>query len=73
VEVRVHRAGTLTVEVEDDGTGMDTDAQTRGFGLPGMRERVEALGGTLHLSSGGGRGGVTLSVELPLMDASRHP
>jgi two-component system sensor histidine kinase UhpB len=73
VEVRVRRAGTLTVEVEDDGTGMDTDAQTRGFGLPGMRERVEALGGTLHLSSGGGRGGVTLSVELPLMDASRHP
>jgi len=71
VEVRVCRAGTLTVEVEDDGTGMDTETPTRGFGLPGMRERVEALGGSLHLFSGGSHG-VTLAVELPLPDTTRQ-
>ena len=70
VEVRVRRAGTLTVEVDDDGTGMDIEAPTRGFGLPGMRERVEALGGTLQMTSRPGRG-VTLTVELPLSETGQ--
>jgi len=65
VEVRVGRTDALEVEVIDDGAGIENDAPTRGLGLAGMRERVEALGGTLHLWSKRGRG-VALRIELPL-------
>jgi two-component system sensor histidine kinase UhpB len=67
LEIRVHRGTVLTLEVQDDGIGIDRDARGRGFGLPGMRERVEALGGTLQITSRPGRG-VTLTVELPLSE-----
>jgi signal transduction histidine kinase len=41
----------ISVEVQDDGTGFDTDTKTEGFGLAGMRERVSLAGGTLEISS----------------------
>jgi signal transduction histidine kinase len=41
-------------------------ADPRGSGLAGLRERAEALGGTLHLTSPPGRG-TTLSVRLPVV------
>jgi two-component system sensor histidine kinase UhpB len=71
VEIRVRRNDALRVEVQDDGIGMDPDAPGQGFGIPGMRERVEALGGVLHLRSRPGRG-VALTVELPLPDPPRQ-
>jgi len=43
--------GELVVEVQDDGTGFDTDAGSLGFGLAGMRERVSLADGTLSISS----------------------
>ena len=70
LEVRVHRGAALTVEVQDDGMGMDRNAAGRGFGLPGMRERVESLGGTMQVTSRRDRG-VTLIVELPLAQTER--
>ncbi len=52
----------LVVEVADDGVG-GADA-ARGTGLRGLRDRVQAIGGTLHLISPDG-GPTTLLVELP--------
>jgi signal transduction histidine kinase len=43
--------GRVRVEVRDDGRGFDADAPAAGFGLPGMRERVELLGGELEVES----------------------
>ena len=40
------------MSVSDDGVGFDTTKRTEGFGLLGMRERVELAGGTLDLTSG---------------------
>ena len=65
---RVHltiRAGErgVLVEVRDDGVGFDTEAQTSGFGLAGLRERVYLAGGTLTLSSGAD--GTTVRAQLP--------
>jgi two-component system sensor histidine kinase UhpB len=40
----------LQVTIKDDGKGFNTK-KTDGFGLPGMRERVEGLGGTLKIQS----------------------
>ena len=44
--------GELLVEVQDDGAGFDPDAQSHGFGLVGMRERVSLADGTLSIDSG---------------------
>lgn len=53
--------GSLLIEVEDDGRG---GASAEGSGLVGIRDRVEALDGTLALSSPP-RGGTLLRVALP--------
>jgi signal transduction histidine kinase len=46
-------AETLTLEIEDNGRGFDTGrAREPGrFGLAGMKDRVELLGGELNVSS----------------------
>jgi PAS domain S-box-containing protein len=54
-------AGVIRVSVSDDGVG-GADV-SRGSGLLGLRDRVDALGGTLTLSSP--PSGTTLVVELP--------
>jgi signal transduction histidine kinase len=49
----------LEVEVSDTGPGFDSSQKTetrRGLGLPGLRERIESLGGTLEISSAPGKG-----------------
>ncbi len=48
--------GGLEVTVRDDGVGFDPDASPDGYGLAGMRERVELCGGTLSITSGSGEG-----------------
>jgi signal transduction histidine kinase len=63
VDVRVDAAeGILTVQVGDDGVG-GADA-SRGSGLTGIRDRVEAVGGTLAVQSPPGSGTV-LTARLP--------
>jgi Histidine kinase-, DNA gyrase B-, and HSP90-like ATPase len=64
VEVAVTADGdALRVEVRDAGRGGADPA--RGSGLLGLRDRVEAIGGTMRLTSPPARG-TSLSVELPL-------
>ena len=47
--------GSATLEIADDGTGFDP-LEARGYGLRGMRARVEQVGGTLEIASGVGTG-----------------
>jgi signal transduction histidine kinase len=59
--LRVHLTHTpphTTLTVEDDGTGFDLHAQKRTghFGLVGMQERAELVGGRLGIESEKGRG-----------------
>lgn len=56
--------GILTVRVDDNGTGLPAH-QAPGAGLTGMRERVEAIGGTLSVS-GLPQGGTRVLARLPL-------
>jgi signal transduction histidine kinase len=54
VTIRVYGAAdTVTLEIEDDGCGFRSDKPTRPgrFGLTGMRERVELLGGDFRVTS----------------------
>ena len=55
--------GTLRVRVHDDGIGGATPA--RGSGLLGLKDRIEALGGTFSVHSPAGHG-TTVSCQLPV-------
>jgi signal transduction histidine kinase len=73
VDVLVERRDDrVMVMVEDDGVGFEPDRVQRGdhFGLLGLRERAEALGGTLTVESAPGAG-TTVVVEVPSADP--HP
>ena len=62
--------GALTIEVEDDGTGAvpaTGGAMGDGMGLTGMRQRAEALGGTLTAGPRAG-GGFRVLAVLPLRE-----
>jgi signal transduction histidine kinase len=58
VQVNVnYQAGKVVVVIQDDGTGFDVDRSARtGMGLIGMKERVQAIGGELAVTSKRGRG-----------------
>jgi signal transduction histidine kinase len=66
VHVRVEVIdGGLCVAVEDDGTGAADP--TQGSGLVGLKDRVEALDGTITIRSARGEG-TSVRVELPVGD-----
>jgi PAS domain S-box-containing protein len=51
--------------VSDDGCGFDTTSEHDGHGLVSLRERSQAMGGTLELRSQPGVG-TTMTLEVPL-------
>jgi len=57
------RRGSLLLSVRDDGIGGADPA--RGFGLAGLTDRVEALGGSICLDSAA-ESGTHITVDLPL-------
>jgi signal transduction histidine kinase len=60
----VEEDGAVRIVVADDGRGFDPDAPAAGFGLRGMRERVQLAGGTLELATG--EAGTRLSAVVPV-------
>jgi signal transduction histidine kinase len=60
----IERGGEISIEVSDEGSGFDPAEATPGFGLVGMRERVELAGGKLEVDSRPG-GGTRVSATLP--------
>ena len=59
--------GNCRVEIQDDGTG---GGDIEGNGLRGMRERIEALGGTFERDN---TVGTKLIIQFPLAkESSRH-
>jgi PAS domain S-box-containing protein len=80
VVVALARDGdTVRCSVRDDGAGFDADTTlaspgAQGLGMISMRERVEVLGGRLHVTSAAGRG-TEVRAEIPLGtdDGAAHP
>ncbi len=58
----------LRVRVQDNGKGLEGADASAGkrFGLMGMRERVQAFGGSLDISSGGPGQGVIVEAMIPV-------
>jgi signal transduction histidine kinase len=54
----------VTFAVEDDGIGFDPSAVADGTGLTNLADRVAAVGGTLDIDAGPGRGTRVIG-ELP--------
>ncbi len=72
VWVRAEAEGdSVRVSVEDNGTGFDPTAESRGgdghFGLASMRERAESVGGRLEIDSRPGAG-CRIHIQMPLVE-----
>jgi signal transduction histidine kinase len=52
-----------SLRLSDNGSGFDTAAETGGYGLAGMRDRLALVGGTLDVESS--EEGTTLLITLP--------
>ena len=71
VKIRIERAdGQVICSVRDNGVGFDTSAvpsrsDGQGLGLIGMRERLNALGGTFEIKTAPGLG-TELQIKVPL-------
>jgi two-component system sensor histidine kinase UhpB len=65
VDIRLALEGSvIRLEIRDDGRGFEPDRVSRGMGLNGMRERVEALGGEFSIESASGAG-VRVLIRVP--------
>ncbi len=55
----------LRLQISDNGCGCELDTLKSGFGLLGMRERINSLGGTLAIKTQPGQGmGITANIPL---------
>ncbi|MBC7791229.1 MAG: sensor histidine kinase [Anaerolineae bacterium] len=62
--------GNCVLDVEDDGSGIIV---ADGSGLRGMRQRVEALGGTVGLARARGTRGMRVRVTIPAAGSNASP
>jgi signal transduction histidine kinase len=67
--------GVLSIEVSDDGRGLSPDALAKNgsFGIRGLRERAETVGGWVDVSSTGSGTSVILSVPVSQAQRARAP
>jgi two-component system sensor histidine kinase UhpB len=56
----------ITVTVDDNGEGLSANDTRSGYGLIGMRERVESVGGSLTIKNRSDGPGVALVASFPL-------
>jgi signal transduction histidine kinase len=63
IDINLSRASDVLVTVADDGRGTAASSRS-GFGLSGMKERVELMGGTFSIESSAGRG-FAIEARLP--------
>lgn len=69
VTVELQRCGSvLTLTVHDNGVGMAADQRAQGSGLPGIRDRVAAIGGRFAIESSPGAG-TLLTLSFPVIQA----
>jgi PAS domain S-box-containing protein len=59
----------IHLDLRDNGCGFDPQRRHEGFGLQGMRERAEGMGGQLTIQSAAGKG-TAISIVLPIAKAA---
>jgi len=73
IEIRLEQngQGAIALHIQDNGRGFDSKTRSKGMGLLGMRERVEALNGKISLASEPGQG-VSIDITLPFSTKARQ-
>jgi two-component system sensor histidine kinase UhpB len=64
IAVEAVETGEIIVRIADDGSGLAA-SNIPGLGFKGMRERVEKLGGTLHVGAREDATGLVVTARLP--------
>ncbi len=73
VRIRVSESESMIeTSISDNGRGFDPTSRSSGFGLIGMRERAEILGGRLEVTSSSARG-TSVRAVLPVERAEAQP
>lgn len=70
IEVRPFGEEEIVVSVKDDGCGMKRSGKLGSYGILGMRERVESLGGAFSVEDRKDCRGVVVSARLPRRDGN---
>src|SRR6266566_3227987 len=65
----VFDSSEIRLELRDNGCGFNPQRKHEGFGLQGMRERAEGMGGRLTIQSAAGKG-TAISIVLPVANAA---
>ena len=60
----------LSLRIQDDGKGFETDSENDGQGLRSMTRRADALGGNLTIESDS-EDGTIITFKMPLLNISR--
>lgn len=63
IDLSLNNDTSVHLQISDDGIGFDKPSLRYGFGLTGMRERIEGAGGKLEVSN---KNGLQIRVNLPL-------
>ena len=71
LSVRLRLGEGLVLSIDDDGAGFVASGRTEGFGLRGMRERAEEIGGRLIVSSTALRG-TSVNMTVPSLGNARQ-
>ena len=69
IDITLSRGRLVRLTVADDGCGMEAMSRHTGFGLNGMRERVELMGGALVIETSPGRG-FAIEARIPAGEGS---
>ena len=64
-------AGLMTLKLRDNGRGIIPGAAGEGHGIPNMRRRAAALGGTIDMTPGAD-GGLVTTLSIPLARYRKH-
>jgi two-component system sensor histidine kinase UhpB len=70
IKVSEHPGPAVQLEVTDDGSGLREPRTARGYGVTGMKERTERIGGRLEVENRRGGGGVVVTARIPLPSAA---
>jgi len=65
----VEENNCISLRIADNGVGLGDQRETKGFGLMGMHERIELIGGSIRIGSPAG-GGTEIHASVPVSPES---
>lgn len=65
IYINLYPGDPMTLEYRDNGVGLPENWQQKGHGLLGIKERIHALGGKLHVDGTKEKAGTHILIKLP--------